>query len=235
MNIVFPKSKIFFSDLILQRTDGLIKCGGREALNRWMKGKKKIELIDFLLANNKYEKFMKITMDKYLEEIDEFLDIFNTKKVNNIISIGPGNGVFELILLKKIKFNKILLIDIENTKHQYHGFNKKGSGYSCLKDTKFFFISNNIPSNSIIICNPTINNLPKFEYDLAFSLFSMGFHYPCNQYVNYLIENAKKDSKIILDKRKCSIDEGYKILLKNFKLIKKIPKIKHYRVLLCKK
>ena len=75
MNIVFPKSKIFFSDLILQRTDGLIKCGGREALNRWMKGKKKIELIDFLLANNKYEKFMKITMDKYLEEIDEFLDI----------------------------------------------------------------------------------------------------------------------------------------------------------------
>ena len=174
-------------------------------------------------------------MNKYLEEIDEFFNIFNIKKVNNIISIGPGNGVFELILLKKIKFKKILLIDIENTKKQFHGFNKEGSGYSSLKDTKNFFISNNIPSNSIIICNPKIKNLPKFEYDLAFSLFSMGFHYPCNQYINFLTENAKKDSKIIIDKRICSIDAGYNTLLENFKLLKTIPKLKHYRVSICKK
>lgn len=63
----------------------------------------------------------------------------------------------------------------------------------------------------------------------------MGFHYPCNQYINFLTENAKKDSKIIIDKRICSIDAGYNTLLENFKLLKKIPKQKHYRVSICKK
>ena len=51
MNIIFPKSKTFFSDLILQRTDGFIKCGGSEVLSKWMEGKNKSHLVDYLISN----------------------------------------------------------------------------------------------------------------------------------------------------------------------------------------
>tara|TARA_B100000767_G_scaffold274532_1_gene307808 strand:- start:181 stop:360 length:180 start_codon:yes stop_codon:yes gene_type:complete len=59
MNIIFPKSKAFFSDLILQRTEGFIQCGGGEVLSKWMEGKSKDHLVDYLINNNKYEDFMK--------------------------------------------------------------------------------------------------------------------------------------------------------------------------------
>ena len=104
MNIVFPKSKSFFSDLILQRTEGFIKCGGKDALKSWFNGEQKNNLIDYLNNNNKYQEYMKITISNYLKEVDEFLNIYNISRADFIVSIGPGNGIFELLLIKKIKF-----------------------------------------------------------------------------------------------------------------------------------
>ena len=45
---------------------------------------------------------------------------------------------FELLLFQKVKFKKILLIDIEKTDTQNHGFNQNGSGYANLINTIFF-------------------------------------------------------------------------------------------------
>ncbi len=234
MNIVFPESKNFFTNLILQRTDGFIKCGGREVLIRWFKGEQKDHLIDFLINNNKYEEFMKITMGNYLKEVDEFLKIYKIINADYLVSIGPGNGVFEMLLLKKIKFINILLIDIEDTKIQKHGFNNKGSGYASLASTKNFLMSNGIPMEKIKICNPRIHNIPKFNFDLLISLYSMGFHYPCTEYVDFIIENSSLNSKIIYDKRRKVIDVGHDKLKYNFKYLKKIQKLKHDRVCMLK-
>ena len=41
----------------------------------------------------------------------------------NLMSIKLGNGFIELLLFQKVKFKKILLIDIEKTDTQNHGFN----------------------------------------------------------------------------------------------------------------
>jgi hypothetical protein len=232
MNIIFPKSKAFFSDLILQRTEGFIKCGGGEVLSKWMEGKSKDHLVDYLISNNKYEDFMKWTMNTYIKEVDEFIKIFNIEKINNLISIGPGNGIFEILLSQKIKFKKILLIDIERTESQNHGFNEKGSGYANLIDTKNFLITNDIPSNKIITCNPEKHKIPKFKFDLLISLFSMGFHYPCNEYTDFILKNASHRSKIIYDKRRNVFDKGHETLQQKLKFFKKIPRIKHDRILM---
>ena len=234
MNIIFPESKIFFSDLILQRTDGFIKCGGREVLDRWFKGEQKDHLIDFLINNDKYEEYMKITMGNYLKEVDEFIKIYKITNGDHLVSIGPGNGVFETLLLKKIKFINVLLIDIEDTKSQKHGFNHKGSGYASLASTKLFLVNNGIPIETIKICNPRIHNIPKFKFDLLISLYSMGFHYPCNEYVDFIIKNSSLNSKIIYDKRRKVIDIGHDKLENNFKYYKKIQKLKHDRVCMLK-
>ena len=232
MNIIFPESKIFFSDLILQRTDGFIKCGGREVLDRWFKGEQKDHLIDFLINNDKYEEYMKITMGNYLKEVDEFIKIYKITNGDHLVSIGPGNGVFETLLLKKIKFINILLIDIEDTKSQNHGYNHKGSGYASLASTKNFLVNNGIPLERIKICNPSTHNIPRFKFDLLISLYSMGFHYPCNEYTDFILKNASHRSKIIYDKRRNVFDKGHETLQQKLKFFKKIPRIKHDRILM---
>ena len=235
MKIKLPKDKQFFSNLILQRTDAFIKCGGLKILKKVFEDGSNTEiLINFLLENKKYDVYILNTLKSYLKEVDQFIKFYNITNEKNIISIGPGNGIFELFLLKRIKFNKILLVDIENTVSKEHGFNEKGSGYSSLEDTKTFLINNNIQSSRIMTCNPKKEKLPSLQISLLFSLFSMGFHYPCNEYIEFIKKNSNKNSKIILDKRKNVKDDGFEILLKNFEVTKIFEQSKHNRILLTK-
>ena len=62
----------------------------------------------------------------------------------------------------------------------------------------------------------------------------MGFHYPCNEYVDFIIKNSSLNSKIIYDKRRKVIDIGHDKLENNFKYYKKIQKLKHDRVCMLK-
>ena len=48
----------------------------------------------------------------------------------------------------------------------------------------------------------------------------MGFHYPCNEYVDFIIKNSSLNSKIIYDKRRKVIDIGHDKLENNFKYYK---------------
>ena len=66
------------------------------------------------------------------------------------------------------------------------------------------------------------------------SLFSMGFHYPCDSYLNYIIENSSDKSKVIYDKRKNIKDTGHEKLQMTFKKIKKLSKLKHDRISMIK-
>ena len=62
----------------------------------------------------------------------------------------------------------------------------------------------------------------------------MGFHYPCNEYVEFIKKNSNKNSKIILDKRKNVNDDGFDAILKNFEITKIFEQLKHNRILLTK-
>ena len=48
---------------------------------------------------------------------------------------------------------------------------EKGSGYANLIDTKNFLITNDIPSNKIITCNPEKQKITKFKFDLLIFYF----------------------------------------------------------------
>ena len=58
----------------------------------------------------------------------------------------------------------------------------------------------------------------------------MGFHYPCNQYVDFIIDNASVNSKIIYDKRMHVKDSGHEKLQNKFNYLGKIQKLKNERV-----
>ena len=111
MNINFPKNKIFLADLILQRTDGFIKCGGGSFLSNWMNGDNKEHLANYLIEKYKYNKIAIIDFDVHHGNGTQ--DIFyNNKKVLYISThqypYYPGTGSEK----EKGKFDNIFNIPL---------------------------------------------------------------------------------------------------------------------------
>ena len=122
------------------------------------------------------------------------------------------------MIYKNTQYNSILLIDIEYSDSHKHGFKLEGSGYANLEETQNFLILNDVPMEKFFLCNPKKQHLPKYKFDLLISILSMGFHYPCDSYVDFIVQNAEKGSKIVLDKRSNVIDVGFDSLLNFFSL-----------------
>jgi hypothetical protein len=218
MDIKFPASRNFLDNLILQRTGDFLKLGGGLAFNQWAESGSKSQLSDFLIANNLLGSWLNETANSANNHADALVDCIGLCSFKNIVSIGPGNGLLELLIYKKTQFTSIYLIDIEYSDSHRHGFKLEGSGYANLEETKNFLISNDVPENKILLCNPSKQNLSEYKFDLLISILSMGFHYPCDSYVDFIVQNAKKGSKIVLDKRPTVIDDGFNSLLKFFRL-----------------
>jgi len=125
--------------------------------------------------------------------------------------------------------SELLLIDIEKTDYHYHGYHEKGSGYASLSSTKKFLLDNLDHKIEIHTCNPTKQKIPNFEFTFLISLLSMGFHYPCNEYIPYIMSHSVEGSWIVLDKRRGSTDGGFSSIESEFKTVNSIPHVKSDR------
>lgn len=226
-----PDDPDFINDLILQRTGPFIKLGCGQALNHWFQTGEKARLSSFLRKQNLLPAYLKMVVSEVEGEVETFCQYTTGCTVNSLVSIGPGNGIFELMLCQKYDFERILLIDIEYTEglHQ-HGFSTNGSGYASLSRTKSFMSSNGIQQEKIFLCNPLKEKIPPFQFDILISLLSMGFHYPCNDYTDFILSNLKQNSLVILDKRKGAADIGFDALFRKLAIKQTVdgPKSSRY-------
>jgi len=231
---VLPNDTEFISNLILQKTGYFLKLGGAWALSNWNMSGDKDELVKFLVKNGILNTFLELVFGELEQEYKIIRSCIPDKNFDRIISIGPGNGLLELLLLREGLTSEILLVDIENTDHHHHGYSDKGSGYANLEATKNFIQSNLSKNVTIKYCNPQNEDIPDFRFSLLVSLLSMGFHYPCDEYFSYILKNANPSSRIILDKRLHTIDEGYQDLLSIFHPEHQMQSKKSDRVFLIK-
>lgn len=230
--IKLPTDINFIADLILQRTGVFIKLGGGAVLNNWFSNGNKEGLANFLFENNLLNAFLKLTLESIKAEIDALTSHIQKGFLDKIVSIGPGNGLCELFLVAQGHTSELLLIDIEQTQQHRHGFNATGSGYASLAATKKF-ITDNISSNiEIHTCNPQKEPLPNFEYTLLMSLLSMGFHYPCDEYVDFIASQNQEGAMLIFDKRRGVPDQGFEKILGISSLVNRLPSPKYDRVIL---
>lgn len=199
----------FIENLILQRTAAFTRLGGFGVLNEWFQTGDKSILSRFLRENNYLEIYVRETIGEIAKEVDDLIEKINDRKIEKLISIGPGNGIYELCLMKKLGCASILLIDIEETSDHNHGFNLTGSGYASLLATKDFLTLNGINETHINLCNPYKEELPDFDFDLLISILSMGFHYPCDEYVDFISKNIKLGGLVVFDKRRGTPDTGF--------------------------
>lgn len=187
--------------------------GGATALNNWFSYGDKEGIVNHLTANNLTDRYIEAVFYEISLEVEQLRKYVGDSSLNRIVSVGPGNGLIELFLLKEGLTSEILLIDIENTVNHHHGFALNGSGYANLEATKSF-IQKNVNAK-VQICNPQKETLPDFEFTLFISLLSMGFHYPCNEYAPFIKANALKNAFIVFDSRK-DVDNGVATLLETF-------------------
>ena len=162
---------------------------------------------------------------------------FIPKNASNILDIGCGLGVIN-IFLNSFYSNKCNFTLIDKTyvnKKITYGFSNKGEFYNNLELTKSFLLLNKLEENQIELVDASKDFVLKKKYDLIISLFSMGYHYPIDLYIEKIKKISNKDTKIIFD---LSLEYNSIELLNkyfnNIKIIKEDHNVKqNYVRLLC--
>jgi hypothetical protein len=221
--IELPESSRFIEDLILQRTGPFIKLGGAAPLSTWMASGQRSQLFEFLITNNLLQSYLKEALREISQDMDVLVSSLPAGCFNRVISIGAGNGILELLLIKRMPVKALLLIDIEESDVHRHGFSSHGSGYASLHATKDFLVANGVEADSIFVCNPRIAPLSTFPSDLIMSILSMGFHYPCDDYTDFILRSLQNGGQTVFDKRRGKADPGYAAIGKSMRLVKSIP------------
>jgi len=141
----------------------------------------------------------------FKSEIDTFKD-FLPKTINNIMDIGCGLGIIN-ILLNKFYNNKInfyLLDKNRIDKKIKYGFNSNYESYNDLNLTKQILIENNVNKNNLFLFDVEKEIQIDVKVDLIISLKSMGYHYPFESYLQLFSKCSNKNSIFIFD-----VSEGY--------------------------
>jgi len=222
------------ANLILQRTGPFIKMGGQLALMQWFQTGSKQQLIAFLDGCGGKETFVKEVAAEIAAEFAQLEPHLRTASMRKIASIGPGNGFFELMVHRLIQ-PQISLIDIEKSEQHVHGFERNGSGYADLATCRNFLIANGADPADVTTCNPTFAPLPTQMFDGVISLLSMGFHYPCDQYLGFLRAQVRPGGLLILDKRRGTPDSAWDVLQEDFETAAAFPAPKSDRLVLRKR
>ena len=175
-----------------------------------------------------------ITEKLFKKELDTIKD-YLPKNINNIMDIGCGLGIIN-IFLNQFYHNKpnFYLLDKNRVdKKIKYGFDKNYESYNDLSETKNLLTKNSINSQSLFVFGVEKKIEIKKKIDLVISLKSMGYHYPLENYLDFLKTCCTQETTFIFD-----MSEGYfkESLIKDyFEEIKVIYKEKnvHSLVRLC--
>ena len=153
--------------------------------------------INFFNSKQSIEKKLNEDFKIEFDSIKNFIP----NNLSNILDIGCGLGVIN-IFLNSFYLNKCYFTLIDKTyldKKITYGFNNKGEFYNNLELTKDFLLENKLKENQLEIIDASKNFTLKKKYDLIISLFSMGYHYSIDLYIEKIKKVSKKNTKIIFD------------------------------------
>ena len=168
--------------------------------------KKIRKLFGRYLFSKVFSKYMldldKISKNYYKIMYDEYHTIKKFIKPNqNILSIGAGIGGLEVIINDIFENENFTFIerDFVSKKIRYGWDNKNTEAYNKLNLLEYFLLSNYVKSNRFKIINFDKENLPKENFNLITSLYSLDFHYDFEVYKKYLSSVSNNETVIIFD------------------------------------
>ena len=141
----------------------------------------------------------------FKSEIDTFKE-FLPKNVKNIMDIGCGLGIVDILLNKFYNDEpSFFLLDKNRIDRKItYGFSSNYESYNNLEVTKSILLHNNISENRLFLFDVEKDIIINQKIDLIISLKSMGYHYPFEIYLNLFKKNCNENTIFILD-----VSEGY--------------------------
>ena len=230
----FPDDLTFYRNLLLQRTNILFDTGGASAFRRWAESGDASQIDAGFFDEDVRRRVVMQAEAEYDREASQLIDFVAGRALRDLVSIGPGNAILETILVSRLStLQTVSLIDIENTGSHHHGYAEKGAGYASLSASRDFMINNGVSPSVVRVCNPVTQALPTDSFDFLISILSMGFHYPCDSYVEYIVAKCRIGGIVVIDLRRGVDDVGFsKILGSGFNVINCVQFGKFQRVVL---
>jgi len=158
------------------------------------------------LAQEIKERKTDIITGALLEIYQEYLPLkqaLSTSPIKTVCDIGCGQGINDIFLAAD--FNpSFTLVDIEQTEKQYHLWSNIGSGYANLESARTLLLENGVSTAMVETINPTKDDrdVNKETFDLVTSLYSCGFHYPVDDYIDLFVNTINNGGAICLDLRR---------------------------------
>ena len=137
-----------------------------------------------------------LLMKNEYEVIQNFL-----KPGQNILSVGSGIGGLELLVSKKNPNTKVSFIEKNyiSKKIIYGWDNSNSEAYNNLNLLEKFLLKNNMEPKSFQIFDFDKDKLPKKNFNLIISIYSLDFHYNFELYRKYFQEVSNNETIIIFD------------------------------------
>lgn len=176
---------------------------------------------------------IKHSIDEMVDEFSEIMPYLAGRDVSNVMDVGCGIGVVDILLARSAAISKIALVDIEENGRKHHGFEKEGAAYNSLEKAGRFVKANIGDDATVITINPKNQSMKSSDigkYNLIVSFISCGFHYPAETYSSEFKDLLSEDGIIILDLRR-SVDHSQ--FLRDFEIVETISRTASYdRVML---
>jgi hypothetical protein len=181
----------------VQRTKQISK----RSLNAWMNGDASILAGE---VGQRREEILTGALAEVFEEYVPFRDFLRQEKLlpSNVVDIGCGQGIPDALLAQDFECS-FVLVDIEETDRQYHGWSSEGAGYASLEETGAFLAANGVSGDRIRLVNPrrTPEAIGRIKGDVVTSWISCGFHYPVDEYLEIFMPAIAAGGTVVLDVR----------------------------------
>lgn len=219
---------------LLQRNEYQSNC------SLWLRKKLGRVLHTKFLINIANHNIKKINKKFFKDMNKEYQDLkkYIPSDIKSVIDIGSGIGAINIFLNRyHPTIREFILVDKNfiSKKVRYGFVSGTTEGYNKLAITKKFLMSNGIDSEKIFLFDFTNDKLPTKKYDLVISLISMGYHYPIENYLNYLKKNSTKNTVFIFDIADQFISfEDLKSIFEEIVIINKVLKKHSQTRVVCK-
>lgn len=148
--------------------------------------------------------------ERYIDQMRQEYQVIRPhlpETTSRVLDIGCGIAGIDLILANVMahdypQFN--LLDKTEISESVYYRFRDEGAYYNSLKVAGDMLRANGVPSERLNTLDADTTELDEAcsGIDLCLSLFSWGFHYPVETYLEDVLEVLSEDGRVILDVRK---------------------------------
>lgn len=198
--MILPADDEFLTNLILQRTKAYIAICGKGPLALWTQTGRRDHLLAELRRHGAVDDFVNSACAEIAGDVAELVSLIGDRAASRVVSVGCGSGIAEAILCHRLDVGAMLLVDTEQG-GRGHGMQADGAGYSRLT-VAAQVMRDNGASCSIELWNPARKPAHDwFQFDVMFSLYALGFHFPVSTYIKFMSQNARPGALSIYHQR----------------------------------